>query len=253
MGNIPEKIQRKKIHSRVETAVAHLGSSKRRSPVLQEVSLAVKMLHARAWERGVLTPGAEMGIDGDWEKGRVWLEIETPISVNMRVLSSALLECCVCTSGAAADKEWNLLTASKTVFTIFARFGKGPSLVNCVLARIPGLTMMVPPSSTPAITTGHTIHNRLTTSYLTVCVPGPPTHRSQKSDHWGLIVAIKSKHAKTPRKTTDRKPIGWECRDPIGYNNEVRAVLNGNDGHFAQESRCETKDFIHCTAEHLKG
>ena len=34
-----------------------------------------------------------------------------------------------------------------------------------------------------------------------------------------------------------RKLIGSECRDRIGYNNEVRAILNVDDGHLAQESR----------------
>ena len=34
--DVSEKIQGKKIHSRVKAAVAHLGSSDRRSPALQE-------------------------------------------------------------------------------------------------------------------------------------------------------------------------------------------------------------------------
>ena len=42
---------------------------------------------------------------------------------------------------------------------------------------------------------------------------------------------------KTPRKQTVRKPIGWECPDRIGCNNDVRAFLYMNDGHLAQESR----------------
>ena len=37
----------------------------------KRVSLA---LSTRAVERGVLTNGAEMGTDGDWERGRVWLK-----------------------------------------------------------------------------------------------------------------------------------------------------------------------------------
>ena len=57
------------------------------------------------------------------------------------------------------------------------------------------------------------------------------------SDHWGLIATVKSKHVKTPRKKTVRKPIGWECRDRISYNNEVHAFLNMDDRHLAQESR----------------
>ena len=46
------------------------------------------------------------------------------------------------------------------------------------------------------------------------------------SDHWGLIAAIKSNRVRIHRKKIARKPIGWECRDRIGYNNEVRAYLN---------------------------
>ena len=46
-------------------AVAHLG---------QRVSLAIKALRIVAVERGFLTNGAEMGIDGDWERGRVWFK-----------------------------------------------------------------------------------------------------------------------------------------------------------------------------------
>ena len=64
---------------------------------------------------------------------------------------------------------------------------------------------------------------------------------NHSSDHRGLIAAIKSNHVKTPQKKTVRKPIGWECRDRNGYNNEVRAVLNVDDGHLAQESRHSDK------------
>ena len=40
----------------------------------KRVSLAIKMLRKRAVEEGVMTQGAELGIDGDWERGRVWLK-----------------------------------------------------------------------------------------------------------------------------------------------------------------------------------
>ena len=40
----------------------------------KRVSLAFKMLRKNAVEKGVLTNGAELGIDGDWERGRVWLK-----------------------------------------------------------------------------------------------------------------------------------------------------------------------------------
>ena len=40
----------------------------------KRVSLAIRTLRTRAVERGVLTHGAEMGIDGDWERGRVWFK-----------------------------------------------------------------------------------------------------------------------------------------------------------------------------------
>ena len=40
----------------------------------EHVSPAIKMLRKRAVEKGVLTNGAELGIDGDWERGRVWLK-----------------------------------------------------------------------------------------------------------------------------------------------------------------------------------
>ena len=42
-----------------------------------------------------------------------------------------------------------------------------------------------------------------------------------RSDHWGLTAAVKSNRARTPRKKIARKPIGWDCRDRIGYNNVV--------------------------------
>ena len=35
----------------------------------KRVSLAIKALRTRAVERGILTNGAEIGIDGDWERG----------------------------------------------------------------------------------------------------------------------------------------------------------------------------------------
>ena len=37
-------------------------------------SLAIKALRTRAVEKGFLTNGAEMGIDGDWERSRVWFK-----------------------------------------------------------------------------------------------------------------------------------------------------------------------------------
>ena len=40
----------------------------------KRVSLAVKMLRTRSVEKGVSAQGAEMGIDGDWGRGRVWLQ-----------------------------------------------------------------------------------------------------------------------------------------------------------------------------------
>ena len=40
----------------------------------KRVSLAIKMPRKGAVEKGVLTQGAELGIDGDWERGRVWLK-----------------------------------------------------------------------------------------------------------------------------------------------------------------------------------
>ena len=51
------------------------------------------------------------------------------------------------------------------------------------------------------------------------------------------MATIKSKHVKTTQEKKDRKPIGWECRDRIGYNNEMRAFLQMDDDHFAQRSR----------------
>ena len=36
--------------------------------------MAIKALRTRAVDRGTLTNGAEMGIDGDWERGRVWFK-----------------------------------------------------------------------------------------------------------------------------------------------------------------------------------
>ena len=48
-----------------KAAVAFMGSSEER------VSLAIRTLRTRAVERGFLTQGAEMGIDGNWERGRV--------------------------------------------------------------------------------------------------------------------------------------------------------------------------------------
>ena len=40
----------------------------------KRVSLAIKALRTWAVERGILTNVAEMGIDGDWERGRVWFK-----------------------------------------------------------------------------------------------------------------------------------------------------------------------------------
>ena len=97
----------------------------------------------------------------------------------------------------------------------------------------------MPQTSTPAISTGSTNLNRLTTSFhLTpVCVPRPSTRRPQTRIAGGLIAAIKSNRARTPQKKIARKQIGWECRDRIGYNNEVCACLYVDDCRFAQESR----------------
>ena len=55
------------------------------------------------------------------------------------------------------------------------------------------------------------------------------------SDHWGLTATIASKRGRT--KGGDKKPIGWECRDHFGFKNAVRALLNANCGHSAQEPR----------------
>ena len=40
----------------------------------KRVSLAIKVLRTRAVEKGILAQGAELGIDGDWERGRVWFK-----------------------------------------------------------------------------------------------------------------------------------------------------------------------------------
>ena len=53
--------------------MAHLGPPEGRSPALQE-GLAIKAVRIRAVERGFLTNRAEMGIDGDSERGRVWFK-----------------------------------------------------------------------------------------------------------------------------------------------------------------------------------
>ena len=97
----------------------------------------------------------------------------------------------------------------------------------------------VPSTSTLATITGITNHKRLTASFpLTNSLRSRTFDSSATNcDHWGLIAAIKSEHVKTPRKNTVRKLIGSECRDRIVYNNEVRAILNVDDGHLAQESR----------------
>ena len=73
--DVPEKVQGNQVNSRVQAALTHLGSSAGRSPALQErVSLAIKVLRTRAVERSMLTHGAEMGINGDRERGRVWFK-----------------------------------------------------------------------------------------------------------------------------------------------------------------------------------
>ena len=57
------------------------------------------------------------------------------------------------------------------------------------------------------------------------------------SDHWGLTATINSKRKKTLVKRRARKPIGWECRVHICFNNTVRAQVNVGIGHFVQEPR----------------
>ena len=52
------------------------------------------------------------------------------------------------------------------------------------------------------------------------------------SDHWGLTATMKSSHAKVPRKRKNGKPIGWQCRERVKYNNEVHL----------HESKCEHED-----------
>ena len=42
--------------------------------IVRKKKLAIKVLRTRAVERGVLTHGAEMGIHGDCERGRVWFK-----------------------------------------------------------------------------------------------------------------------------------------------------------------------------------
>ena len=63
------------------------------------------------------------------------------------------------------------------------------------------------------------------------------------SDHWRLVAAVNSNRATTPRKNTDRKPIGWECRNRIGFKDEVRAFLNVDDCHLRG---AVTEVLLHC-------
>ena len=43
-----------------------------------------------------------------------------------------------------------------------------------------------------------------------------------------------------------RKLIGSECRDRIGYNNEVRAILNVDDVILLRSHGTVMKAFSHC-------
>ena len=52
------------------------------------------------------------------------------------------------------------------------------------------------------------------------------------SDHWSQSPTMREKGGKPQGKRHARKPIGWECRDRIGFNNIVRAQLNVGSGLF---------------------
>ena len=73
--DVLEKVHGNEVHSRVKAALAHLGSSEGQSSALQGgIFDDQKTLRTRSVERGVLTHGAEMGIDGDWDRGQVWFK-----------------------------------------------------------------------------------------------------------------------------------------------------------------------------------
>ena len=58
-----------------------------------------------------------------------------------------------------------------------------------------------------------------------------------KSDHWGLIAAIKSKHTKTPRKRLTENRLAGNVGITSVTTMKCMPFLNVDDGHFAQESR----------------
>ena len=64
--DVSEKVQGNQVHSRVQAKDEVLLS--------KTVPFATNTLRTRAVEIGVLTHGAEMGIDGDWACGRVWFK-----------------------------------------------------------------------------------------------------------------------------------------------------------------------------------
>ena len=67
----PEEIQWKEVLSRVKAVVAHLRSSEGRSSALQKGVIGDQgRAHPSCGERH-LTHGTEMGIDGEWKRGRV--------------------------------------------------------------------------------------------------------------------------------------------------------------------------------------
>ena len=55
------------------------------------------------------------------------------------------------------------------------------------------------------------------------------------SDHWGVAATNREKRGKQHWKGHARNPVGWECRDHMGFNNTVRAQLNV--GPYGQEPR----------------
>ena len=56
------------------------------------------------------------------------------------------------------------------------------------------------------------------------------------SDHW-TDRHHQGETWETEGKRHARKPIGWECRDHIGFNNTVRAQLKVGSGAFGPEPR----------------
>ena len=113
----------------------------------KRVSLAIKVLHTRAVERGILCNGAEMGIDGDGERGRVWFKRYEDSWMSyisgMRKQCGELDSTCsrgrgVRTCGAANDKQRCALKTSERIRKFPPRLGEGSLLVNPVHARIDG-------------------------------------------------------------------------------------------------------------------